>query len=63
MREIMMRVFLMMMLMTTASDGLSQMVVSEIRLQYRTMVTDFLRTVKVNITFNIYLKFWIAQAR
>ena len=63
MREIMMRVFLMMMLMTTASDGLSQMVVSEIRLQYRTMVTDFLRTVKVKITFNIYLKFWIAQAR
>ena len=48
----MMRVFLIMILMASAADradSLSERVVSEIRLQYRTMVAEFLRTVKVKI--------------
>ena len=50
MREINMRVILMMILMVLVADradSLSERVVSEIRLQYRTMVAEFLRTVKV----------------
>ena len=46
----MMRVILMMMLVALIADradSLSERVVSEIRLQYRTMVEEFLRTVKV----------------
>lgn len=43
----MLRVILMMILMSTAADSLSDGVVSEIRLQYSTIMAEFLRTVKV----------------
>ena len=50
----MMRVILMMILMASAADradSLSERVVSEIRLQYSTMVAEFLQTVKVKTAF------------